>query len=286
MDSHPPSGGPGPAGPGDPGPGNSRLGDWWPGGPGPGDPGRSGPGAAPGGPRSLRRNAAIAALVVAVMVVAALVTAARAGGPGQNATSRPLSLTAGTVRTVWFQGAPGLVRVVGADTSQVRLTGQLDWKRHAPVVTDRRVQDGHVLSLSYRCAAASPCTGNFRLVVPRNTAIVLRQPSGHVIMSGLAGPLRITASSVDVSATGLRSPSLVAAITSGHLGATFDAPPRQLGITLTSAQATLWLPASAAYAVSQQVTAGYVHVGIPQDAAATRTVTATISSGELELLGR
>jgi hypothetical protein len=175
---------------------------------------------------------------------------------------------------------------VGADTGQVRLTGQLDWTRHAPVVVDRRTDGGRVLSLSYRCAAASPCTGTFRLVVPRHTAVVLRQPSGHVIMSGLAGPLRITARSVDISATGLRSPSLVAAITSGHLGATFAAAPRQVGITLTSAQATLWLPASAAYAVSQQVTAGYVHVGIPQAAASARTVTATVSSGELELLGR
>jgi hypothetical protein len=243
-------------------------------------PGGSGPA------RPLRRNLAIAGLVVAVMVVAALVTAARGAGPGRSATSRPVSLTARPAGTVTFQGTPGQVRIVGADTGQVRLTGQLDWTRHAPVVVDRRTSGGRVLSLSYRCAAASPCTGTFRLVVPRHTAVVLRQPSGHVIVSGLAGPLRITARSVDISATGLRSPSLVAAITSGHLGATFAAAPRQVGITLTSAQATLWLPASTAYAVSQQVTAGYVHVGIPQAAASARTVTATVSSGELELLGR
>ena len=243
-------------------------------------PGGSGPA------RPLRRNLAIAALVVGVMVVAALVTAARGAGPGRAARSRPVLLTAGPAGTVTFQGTPGQVRIVGADTGQVRLTGQLDWTRHAPVVVDRRTDGGRVLSLSYRCAAASPCTGTFRLVVPRHTAVVLRQPSGHVIVSGLAGPLRITARSVDISATGLRSPSLVAAITSGHLGATFAAAPRRVGITLTSAQATLWLPANAAYAVSQQVTAGYVHVGIPQAAASARTVTATVSSGELELLGR
>ena len=243
------------------------------------------PTAGSGPARPLRRNLAIAGLVVAVMVVAALVTAAR-GTPGRSATSGPVSLTAGPAATVTFQGTPGQVRIVGADTGQVRLTGQLDWKRHAPVVVDRRTNGGRRLSLAYRCAAASPCTGTFRLVVPRHTAVVLRQPSGHVVVSGLAGPLRITARSVDISATGLRSPSLVAAITSGHLGATFAAAPRQVGITLTSAQATLWLPASAAYAVSQQVTGGYVHVGIPQAAASARTVTATVSSGELELLSR
>jgi hypothetical protein len=288
MNSHPPTGGSGPADPGDPGPGNSHLGDWWHGGPGSGDPGpgNPGPSAAPGDHRPLRRNVAIAALVVAVMVVAALVTAARDSAAGRSATSRAVSVTAAPAATVDFQGTPGLVRIVAADTGQVRLTGQLDWKRHAPVVVDRRTDHGHVLTLSYRCAASSPCTGTYRLVVPRHTAIVLRQPSGHVIVSGLAGSLRITARSVDISATGLRSPSLVATITSGHLGATFVTPPRQLGITLTSAQATVWLPAGAGYAVTQQVTAGYVHVGIPQDASATRTVTATISSGELELLNR
>jgi hypothetical protein len=253
-----------------------------PGDPGHGDPGHRGP--APALSRPLRRTAVLAAVVALVTVTAALVAAARAD-PGRGATTRPVSVTAGPVGTVDFQGVPGQVTIVGADTGRVKLTGQLNWSGHAPVVTTRLDSAAHVLHLSYRCAVASPCTGNYRLVVPRHTGIVLRQPSGHVVLSGLAGPLRITARSIDVSATGLRSPSLVATITSGHLGASFDAAPRQVTITLTSAQATLWLPESAAYAVSQQVTAGYIYVGIPQ-AVGGRTVTARVTSGELELLPR
>ena len=110
--------------------------------------------------------------------------------------------------------------------------------------------------------------------------------AGHVVISGLAGPLQITASSVDVSATGLRCPSLAAAITSGHLGATFAAAPRRVSVTLRSAQATIWLPGGTGYAVSGQVTAGYLHAGIPQNGSSPRSVTARIVSGELDLLAR
>jgi hypothetical protein len=120
--------------------------------------------------------------------------------------------------------------------------------------------------------------------VPRHTAVVLSQPSGHVIVSGLAGPLRISAASVDLSATGLSSPSLQAEITSGHLSATFAAAPRQASLTLIASQATLSLPGSVAYAVSDQITSGYVHVGIPVTSGAAHAVTARVLSGELDLL--
>jgi hypothetical protein len=57
-------------------------------------------------------------------------------------------------------------------------------------------------------------------------------------------------------------------------------------VALSSAQATLWLPGGAAYAVTGQVTAGYMHVGIPQDDTSPHTVTARIVSGELDLRPR
>lgn len=229
-------------------------------------------------------GAVVVAAIAAVLVIAALVAAAR-NSPGPSGRTRGVSVSAGSVGTVELLAVPGQVKIVGEPGGQVTLTGQVRWTGRAAVV-GTRVTRGHVLWLSYRCAVASPCTGNYRLVVPRRTAVVLRQPAGHVVISGLAGPLQIMARSVDVSATGLSGPSLAAVITSGHLSATFDAAPRRVSVSLTSAQATLRLPASTEYAVSSQVTSGYVHVGIPQAAAAARTVTARIDSGELELLPR
>jgi hypothetical protein len=123
-------------------------------------------------------------------------------------------------------------------------------------------------------------------VVPQHCGIVLRQPSGHVIATGLAGPLRISARSADISATGLRTPSLAASMTSGHLSAWFVSPPGRVALTLVSAQATVHLPATVPYRLTQQVTSGYVHAGIPQASDAGRTIAARIDSGELELLSR
>jgi hypothetical protein len=224
----------------------------------------------------------VVAIVVLTLVLAA---AARDRGRGPSDT-RTVSVAADSVRTVDLDGPPGQLHIVALRTSRVTLSGPVHWTgRSAVIVTGPRLVNG-ILHLGYRCAAHSPCTGHLRLVVPQQCGIVLRQPSGHVIVTGLAGPLRISARSVDISATGLRSPSLAASITSGHLSAWFASPPGRVGLALFSAQATLHLPATVRYRVSQQVTSGYVHTGIPQAGDAGRTITARVNSGELELLSR
>jgi hypothetical protein len=227
----------------------------------------------------------VVAVVAVLVLTVVLAAAARNHGHGPSDT-RTVSVAADSVRTVDLQGPPGHLTIVGAQTSRVTLSGPVHWTGHsAMIVNGPRLVSG-VLHLGYQCAAHSPCTGRLRLVVPQHCGIVLRQPSGHVIVTGLAGPLRITARSVDISATGLRSPSLAASITSGHLSAWFISPPGRVGLTLVSAQATLHLPATVPYRVSSQVTSGYVHTGIPQASNADRTITARINSGELELLSR
>jgi hypothetical protein len=227
----------------------------------------------------------VVGVVAVVVLTIVLAAAARNRGHGPSGT-RTVSVAADSVRTVDLQGPPGQLNILAAQTSRVTLSGQVHWTgRSAVIVNGPRLIDG-VLHLGYRCAAHSPCTGRLRLVVPQHCGIVLRQPSGHVIATGLAGPLRISARSVDISATGLRSPSLAAAVTSGHLRAWFVSPPGRVGLTLVSAQATLHLPATVPYRISPQVTSGYVRAGVPQASNADRTITARINSGELELLSR
>jgi hypothetical protein len=246
-----------------------------------GDPGRGA--SAPGSRRRVWRSLAVLPAAAALIAVTAAAAAAAHRGGDDTGGTRTVSVSAGSVSTVDLQAVPGQLTIVGSAAGRVMLTGQLNWRGRAPEATARLVA-AHQLRLFYRCAAASPCTANWRLVVPRRDAVVFSQPAGHVVVSGLAGPLRITAASVDVSATGLRSGSLQASITSGHLDAAFDTPPGQVSLSLTSAQATLSLPGSADYAVSDQVTSGYVHVGIPETGNAPHRVTARIVSGELELL--
>jgi hypothetical protein len=219
--------------------------------------------------------------------VAVLVAKSRAA-PGSVA----VSVSAASVSTVVFNGPPGQLSISGepgnaASAKQVTLTGQVHWTPgHRAAVAIGPRQSGHVLRLGYRCAAGSPCTGHLRLTLPERTALVLDQPSGHVVMYRLAGRLRINARSVDISASALRSPALTAVITSGHLSAAFLSPPRQLGVTLVSAQATVSLPRGAVYRLSQQVSGGYLAAGVAQSPTASRTITARITSGELALVTR
>lgn len=240
-------------------------------------------------------------LVVAACALAVLgVTAALIGmhpGPAVSAPAPTLAPTHGTSRdiqqvsvtaaqatAVSFQGVPGTLSVVGADTTRVSLTGQLRWTGRAPVAVTRLNRGTHVLLLSYRCAPASPCSEDYRLVMPITDAIALRQSSAQLTLSGLGGPVSIAATNVQVTATGLRASALVATITSGTLSASFDAAPSLVSITLMSAQSTLRLPVDATYQVTQQVAGGNVAIDVPQAGTATHRVTASITSGDLELL--
>ncbi len=241
-----------------------------------------------GGPAAWRAERSTTIIVAAVIFLVVLVTVGaivQALGPaGPGGDTRDISVSAGSVATVDLHSVPGQLVIVGTSGGQVRLTGQLHWTGRPPSGTASTDAVASVLHLSYRCAAGSPCTEDYRLAVPPHTAVVLDQPAGHVAVAGLAGSLRITGASVDISATGLRSPALTATITSGHLTAAFAAAPRKVDVTLNSAQATLRLPTGTSYAVSQEVTSGSVNVGVPQASDAARTVTARVVSSDLELL--
>ena len=248
-------------------------------------PGGPGAGAAAPSRPPWRVAVLVLAVVAVVLLTIVLAAAARDRGHGASAT-RMVSVAADSVRTVNLQAPPGQLSIDAARTGRVTLSGPVHWTGRSAVIADGPRLAGGVLHLAYRCAAHSPCTGRLRLVVPQHCGIALRQPSGHVTMDGLAGPLRIRVRSVDISAAGLRSPSLAASVTSGHLSGWFVSPPGRVSLTLVSAQATLHLPAGVSYRVSQQVTSGYVHTGIPQASDADRMITARIVSGELELLSR
>jgi hypothetical protein len=236
-----------------------------------------------GRPRSRRVSLPIAvACVAAVAVTLALGIPRALGMTAGGGVTRAVQVSASQVATVDLQGVSGQLTIAGSTADQVVLTGQVNGTGNSPRVQTRLASG--VLTVSVRCGHASPCTQNLRLAVPAGTSTVVRQSGGRITVTGLADSLRITAANVDVSATGLRSPNLTATITNGHLSAAFTAPPDQVSITLASAQATLHLPTSDAYRVTQDVMSGYVKVAIPQADNATRTITASVDSGELELL--
>lgn len=150
---------------------------------------------------SWRGKALAVAGAIAIAVLAAVLVAVKDGQAAGN--TRMVSVSVARPAVLEVQDVPGQLTVVGTRTGGVTMTGQLHWTGRHPAVVSAPSLTGHTLRLAYRCAAGSPCTGDLRLVVPGSTTVVLRQPSGHVVVSGLAGPLRITATGVDISASRL-----------------------------------------------------------------------------------
>ncbi|MGA2830344.1 MAG: hypothetical protein ABSF03_30030 [Streptosporangiaceae bacterium] len=241
--------------------------------------------------RAPRRGRTGLAVIAVLALMAGLTWAALAmGAPRANRTggivpaNRTVSVTEGQVGAVDFQGVPGQLVIVGSREDQVRLTGELDWKGRAPQAQVQLDRVAGVLHLSYGCAPDSPCTGNLRLSVPAGAAIVVRQPSGRIEISGLAGSLLITAAQADITAHHLRTAALQAMVTSGRFDATFDLPPQRLRVELNQAQATVRLPGTVRYRIIRQIDSGSVDVQVPQTGTAGNTVHADIHSGQLSLL--
>jgi hypothetical protein len=249
------------------------------------------PAAPTSGPRHSRRVAlSVGAVVAGAAIAFALLMASgpRAAGMADKAVgpgpATRVVQVAGSAGSVDLEDVPGQLVIVGTSSGPVTLTGQVNGTNGAPVVVSRLDRAADVLVVSIRCASAAPCTQNLRLAVPGDTSVVVRQSSGQIGVSGLAGALSVTGDHLNVSASGLRSPSLTAVITSGRLSAAFVVPPRQVSVTLTSAQATVQLPGHVAYRVDQQVMSGFLHATVPEDRGAPRTVNARLQSSELELL--
>lgn len=243
------------------------------------------------GKRRTRRVGLSVAAAVAVACAATAGVVLTAGDPGAAglaaapvAVTRPVLFTASGVGSIDFRGVPGQLVLAGTRPGQVTMTGQLRGVGGAPVVETRFDHGTGVLTVSVRCAPATRCTQNLRLAVPGVTGASVSQPSGRVVATGLAGPLRITAANADISASGLRSADLSAVVTNGHLSAAFAVPPHRVSITLISAQGTVRLPDHTGYRIIREVTSGSIRAAIPQTGGATRIVTARIDSGELKLL--
>ena len=200
--------------------------------------------------------------------------------------AQAVHVTAPATSAVDFFGAPGQLTVIGTQSSQVVLTGQLTGAAGTLHVTTSHAPNG-TLVLTVTCASTvavnGSCNGVLQLAVPAQTALWFSQPGGSVKVSGLSGPLSFTGHGTDVTATGLTSPSLTAALTTGQLDATFTVPPSQVTVTLTSSTATLSLPASVPYRVINNGPPSSVNATVAQSATANHVVTANINSGELAL---
>lgn len=221
---------------------------------------------------------AIVGVIVLVLVVGAIAWHSGRPAPG-GAPAGPVSLSHGAdgVDTVELDGFKGKL-TVGVDASgQITATAQPDAVFRLDAAT-------HVLTLT--CAGADPAacpSANLALLVPAHVGLTLHELSGQATLTGLSGPVVITATSADTTAVALDTSDFTATVTSGTLDAGFAAAPAHVAVSVTSAQAAVHLPGGVAYDVRQQSVSADIQVDVPQSAASAHTVQATATSGSIEL---
>ena len=229
----------------------------------------------------------IIGILVVVFIVAALVWRSVADHPAPAAVT--VSHAVAGVRSVDLDGFNGRVTVAVGDGSEITASAQ-PVDGHAAPDLDFRMDTatGH---LSLACSGPGVAPGTvacpattYSVLVPARVGVSLREISGQAMLVGLSGPITITASSADTTAQELRTNDFTASIISGTLNAAFDAAPAHIAVTVTSAQATLRLPDTTAYAVHQQAVSADIQVKVPQSATATHTIQATATSGEINLV--
>ncbi|TNY37007.1 DUF4097 family beta strand repeat-containing protein [Thermomonospora catenispora] len=127
------------------------------------------------------------------------------------ATVSELSLRVGTAD----------VEIVGSDTTTINVHERLSWsKERKPTTTHRH--EGRTLVLSYACPdgiaiGVNICSVDYRIEMPRALAARIQADTGDIRLRALAGPLRITTDSGNVTATDLRGGNVDVTTDTGNI---------------------------------------------------------------------
>ncbi len=106
--------------------------------------------------------------------------------------------------------------------------------------------------------------------------------SGAVRLADVAGPVQVRTSSGDIAANGMRSDTLTVEASSGDVLLDFVAPPSRVDVEVSSGDVRIRLP-DGVYRVLTETSSGDERVDVPTDPAASRTVDARTSSGDVTI---
>ncbi|WP_327289258.1 hypothetical protein [Streptomyces sp. NBC_01198] len=208
------------------------------------------------------------------------------GGGLHDGDFRVGDLVMGDADTVVLDGVSGRISV-SADTATHTASGVFRGSDGKGLRV--RTRDAGHGAVAVECAddagLAVPCAGDLSLRLPARTGLRLRQTSGETDLSGIGGPLEVTAASDRLTAVALHSASASLHVTSGSADVGFSGAPGALSVQATSASMTVRLPGgSTGYAVTSAVTSADVSVQVPRDDAAAHRVSLQVVSSSLALL--
>ncbi|MBB5841164.1 DUF4097 family beta strand repeat-containing protein [Kribbella italica] len=166
---------------------------------------------------------------------------------------------------------------------------------------DERYRDGKLELKSNGCSFLSfGCDTDYVITVPKDLEVSvdntsgtikvsdvaevgkLKTTSGDIEVHGAGGELTLDATSGDIEGTALTATKVHGKTTSGKVELTFASAPVEVRAQGTSGDVTVVVPAGAeTYKVDTDTSSGDEHTDLRTDPAATRTITAKTSSGDV-----
>lgn len=222
---------------------------------------------------------------------------------GSTATSAPLPITAITlipspsfpdphtsthrykvtadIGTLVVDDTIGNVTVTGADRSTIEVIAYATYSSKPPDIT--KTISGGTLTVGYQCPPQVPCRVTFGIWVPSGIAVHAATDTGSIWLNDLAGAVTAQAGAGYLFGSGLTGPTASFSTEAGGINAAFTSPPAALTVRTILGTINIQVPANVPYHVTGTAIGGVVTVGVPQDATAARTITASTNLGSVHV---
>ncbi|MFF4412668.1 DUF4097 family beta strand repeat-containing protein [Streptosporangium sp. NPDC001559] len=179
-------------------------------------------------------------------------------------------------------GDVSVTEAAGAAGGAVKVVEMTRWNDERPETT-RKVQ-GETLFVSYNCPSSMDnCGVDYRIEIPKGTAVDLQTGSGHVRLTSLTGAITAVTGSGDITGTGLSGKKVFTKVGSGTAELGYTAVPDEVEMRGGSGDVTVRLPGGP-YNVSTRAGSGDRKVSVPQDPASAHKVVMSTGSGDIKVL--
>lgn len=192
------------------------------------------------------------------------------------------------IERVVVRAGTGQVHLEGTEGQRVKVREQLQWLWRQPDVHTRL--RGATLTVTASCPDTGPvnrCKADLDLAIPFDADVVVQGNSGDISAERLAGHLRLTTDSGDVSGRDLNPISVTATTNAGDVDLGFTTQPVSVSANSNSGDVLVTVPAGDEYRVDATTAAGDVTVeGVLRNDRALRSISATADAGDVTVRGR
>jgi hypothetical protein len=192
----------------------------------------------------------------------------------------PVTVYHHAITAVRVSATGDTVAITAGRPGRVSVSSALGWFFTKPAV--REIWHGTTLAVSVYCPVPGPfgrCSANLILHVPAAVGVRVAVGTGTATVTGLAGPVHVTATSGSLALgnlagplwatatsgsitgmTGLNSPTVTADVRSGSLALGFDRAPSSLRLAVGSGSGIVTVPPGTRYRLDPGLSSGVVHM--------------------------